>query len=140
MNKDDYTMSKLYLDCEWNDFAGQLISLALVSECGKEFYEVINCPNPTEWVVENVIPKLNKSPIPYGEFSEKLHAFLMGFDAIHIVADWPEDIEWFCTVLITGPGKRLDTPPLTMEIIRINTISRNPHNALEDARALKESL
>jgi hypothetical protein len=54
-----------------------------------------------------------------------------------IIADWPEDIKHFCDALITGPGLRLDTPPLTMEIRRdIDAVSAVPHNALEDARGI----
>jgi hypothetical protein len=41
-------------------------------------------------------------------------------------------------VLITGPGTRLDTPPLTMEVLRVDTVSTNPHNALADATALRD--
>jgi hypothetical protein len=55
-----------------------------------------------------------------------------------LVADWPEDIQHFCELLITGPGLRLDTPPLTIEIRRdLDAVSALPHNALEDARAIK---
>ena len=50
--------------------------------------------------------------------------------------DWPEDIEHFCAALICGPGMRINTPPLTMEIRRdLNGASQLPHNALADAKA-----
>jgi hypothetical protein len=56
---------------------------------------------------------------------------------VHLVADWPEDIQHFCEALITAPGLRIDTPPLTMEIRRdLDAVSALPHNALEDARAI----
>lgn len=38
-------------------------------------------------------------------------------------SDWPEGIMWFCKVLVTGPGTRLNTPPLTMQVLRVNTVS-----------------
>ena len=46
----------LFLDCEFNGWhdqgTGELISLGLVSADGKyEFYEVVNCQNPSPFVV-----------------------------------------------------------------------------------------
>ncbi len=126
------------IDGEWNSFGGELISLALVSEDGREFYGVLGCENPEPWVAENVIPKLYAEPIPLILLQSELTAYLFQFDAVHIVADWPEDIEHFCRLLIVGPGMRINTPPLTMEIVRVDTVSEDPHNALADARALRD--
>lgn len=128
----------LFIDGEWNSYKGELISMALVSECGKEFYEVVGCENPDPWVAANVMPKLGKPWITFNSLQEQLELFLEPFDTVHIVADWPEDISWFCNVLITGPGTRLDTPPLTFEVLRVDTMSENPHNALADARGLRK--
>jgi len=127
----------IYIDCEWNDWGGELISMALCSEDGQEFYEVIECKHPTEWVALNVIPVLNKEPINKILLKAKLKTYLNQFETINIVADWPEDIERFCNMLIVGPGCRMDTPALTMQIIRVDADSDIPHNALEDARGLK---
>jgi hypothetical protein len=128
---------KLFIDGEWNSYGGELISLALVPEIGEHFYEVLGCKNPDPWVAENVMPKLRKIPITMSLMQEKLEAYLSQFESIHIVADWPEDIMWFCKVLITGPGTRINTPPLSLEILRVDTVSTNPHNALADAGALR---
>ena len=128
---------RLFLDCEFNGFKGELISMALVAEDGREWYEVIPCRNPCEWVAENVMPILDKSPLRnVALMSKSLARFLKQFDSIHIVADWPEDIQHFCSVLIVGPGKRINTPPLSMEILRIDSKSEVPHNALSDARGI----
>lgn len=128
---------RIWIDTEFNEFRGKLISMALVAEDGSEFYEVVGCDNPGSWVAENVMPILNKNPIPIDEFWFNLAMFLHPYDSIHIIADWPEDIKHFCEALITGPGMRLDTPPLTMEIRRdLDAVSALPHNALEDARAI----
>ena len=79
-----------------------------------------------------------------GAMAMSLCQFLSQFDSAHIVADWPEDISHFCNALIVGPGMRIDTPPLTLEVRRDlpNTadISRVPHNALEDARSLAQAV
>ncbi len=131
---------RLFIDGEWNSFGGELISLALVAEDGRTFYEVLGCDHPDYWVAENVMPKLGKPSITFESLQEQLAIFMrqFDFDSVHIIADWPEDIMWFCKVLITGPGTRLDTPPLTMEVLRVDTISKNPHNALADAEALRD--
>jgi len=127
----------IYIDCEWNSFGGDLISMALVADDGREFYQVLPCDNPDPWVIEHVIPVLNQRATTLEAMRTYLQWFLMGFDSIHIIADWPEDIERFCAMLITGPGMRLNTPPLTMEVLRVDSVSLLPHNALEDARALR---
>jgi uncharacterized protein (DUF169 family) len=128
---------KLFIDGEWNSYGGELISLALVPEIGNHFYEELGCDNPDPWVAENVMTKLVKNRITMSEMQEKLEAYLSQFDSVHIVSDWPEDIMWFCKVLITGPGTRINTPPLSLEVLRVDTVSENPHNALADADALR---
>jgi hypothetical protein len=130
----------IYIDCEFNGFGGQLISMALVAEDGNEFYEVLECYNPVPWVAENVMPFLNRDSVSSTMFKKRLAHFLNQYDELHIIADWPDDIRHFCQALITGPGTMLSTPSrITMEINRkINSISRIPHNALEDARANAE--
>jgi hypothetical protein len=60
-----------------------------------------------------------------------------------IVADWPEDIAQFCSLLMTGPGEMVPVPRLTFELVPLGGFSTAansavPHNALHDARALKE--
>jgi hypothetical protein len=132
---------KLFIDCEFNDSGGNLISMAIVAEDGAEFYEVLACDDPTPWVSQNVMPVLNKDPIPEYLFKTKLSGFLNWYDDIEMVSDWPEDIKHFCETLITGPGMMLNIPSFRCRVLReINTKdSKVPHNALEDARALMES-
>jgi len=131
-------VTTLYLDTEFNDYRGQLISLALVAKSGKSFYSVLHCSDPTPWVAEHVMPVVGPTFVGLNRFQAELQQFLAQFDAVHIVADWPEDIQHFCWALITGPGERIDTPALTFEVRRdLNTgKSRIPHNALADASAL----
>jgi hypothetical protein len=131
-------MMKLFIDCEFNEFKGDLISMALVDEQGVFFYEVLPCPNPGAWVAEHVIPILEKKPIRLDQLQSRLQAFLSHYDSVHLIADWPEDIKHFCDALITGPGMRINTPALTMEIRRdLDAVSRIPHNALADAFAIR---
>jgi len=127
---------RIWIDTEFNEFRGELISLALVAEDGREFYEVLPCKKPGNWVAANVMPILGKPPIAPQQLALYLQNWLSWFDTVHIVADWPEDIEHFCRALIVGPGLRINTPPLTMEVRRdLDGISQLPHNALADAKA-----
>ena len=128
----------IYIDCEWNDYLGDLISMALCAESGEEFYQVLSCDNPSEWVRKNVITVLGAAHISMDVFQWKLEQFLLQFDEVTIIADWPEDISRFCMALITGPGTRLNTPPIKMEIHRVDASSLVPHNALHDARGLRQ--
>jgi len=129
---------RLWIDTEFNEFKGELISMALVDEQGVFFYEVLLCEKPGPWVAQHVMPILEKKPIRLGQFQVRLMAFLSHYDTVHLVADWPEDIKHFCNALITGPGERINTPPLTMEIRRdLDCISHLPHNALADAFAIR---
>jgi len=84
---------------------------------------------------------LNKQTIDLKEFQNTLFKFLNHYETIHIVADWPEDFSLFLTSLILKQGICMITPKLTMELWDNNTglaiESRIPHNALQDAFALK---
>lgn len=128
----------LFIDGEWNSFKGELISLALVPETGENyFYEVLPLPRHIDpWVLVNVIPKLGKTTTEFEEMQEKLSRYLCQWDAVHIIADWPEDIGYLMGTLITGPGERLTLPKITCEIrFDMEGESEKPHNALMDAIA-----
>ena len=133
-------MTNLYIDTEFNEFQGELISMALVTGTGFEFYEVLECPNPGPWVKENVIPILGKEPISKAEFQDKLFNFLMHFESINIIADWADDIRYFCESLIFGPGISPNHPPISFVLDRTLSSESSAvlHNALYDARAIAE--
>lgn len=129
---------RVWIDTEFNEFQGELISMALVAEDGSEFYEVLGCKSPGAWVKANVLPILGRAPILMSQLQMRLLLFLSPFSHIHLIADWPEDIAHFCQSLIVGPGARINTPHLTMEIRRdLDAVSDLPHNALADARAIR---
>jgi len=129
---------KIWIDCEFNEFKGELISMALIDEDGREFYLSVGCDKPGAWVAQHVMPIIGIKPVEMDVFQATLFLWLSRYKAIHVIADWPEDIAHFCSALIIGPGYRLDTPPLTMEIRRdLDAVSAIPHNALEDVRAMR---
>ena len=131
-------MTTLYLDCEFNGMGGALMSMALVGDSA-EWYEVLPLPDDIHpWVMKNVVPNLNKSAVTRQVFQNSLQNFLASCGNSLIIADWPDDIRYFCESLIVGPGLAINTPSLTFELDRsIEYVSTRPHNALEDARAIK---
>lgn len=134
---------RLWLDCEWNDWQGELISMALVAEDETVWYYSLGCDNPSPWVAANVMPWLTNVPrITRNQMRELLGRFLALYpNGVHIIADWPEDISHFCNLLVMPGGLRIATPPLTMEVRRDigSDLSKRPHEALADAFALKDA-
>lgn len=132
---------KLFLDCEFTNHNADLISMALVSEEGDEFYEVVPFRHLMchPWVIDNVIPILRKEEISYERFQTKLRQFLNRFDEVEVIADWPEDFYHFSRSLLSGPGEMIGVNAkirMTLER-RLDYKSELPHNALEDAKAIK---
>ena len=130
---------KLWLDTEFNGWEGDLISMGMTSEDGKEFYEVLECVYPVPWVKENVVPLLLKDSISRGLFTKRLEQYLSQWDSIEVIADWPRDLELFYSSLLVGNGWMISIPKqLSTKLVRgLDTQSLLPHNAIEDARALK---
>lgn len=136
-----WNVMKLFLDCEFTNFNANLISMALVSEEDDEFYEVAPFRHLIchPWVIDNVIPILNKEEISYERFQTKLCQYLNKFDEVEVIADWPEDFYHFSRALLSGPGEMIGIKckiRMTLER-RLEYTSALPHNALEDARAIK---
>lgn len=141
--------ARLFIDCEFDGWGGRLISMALVAQGGTEpdvpapsFYEVIDGPAPLDpWVADNVMPVLLQAPVPEREFHRTLRAFLEQFSAVHIVADYPDDLGYFTRALITGPGVAMVPCAMTFELDtrRTSKASKVPHNALADAMAIAAS-
>ena len=142
---------RYFLDTEFNGFAGALISVALVPEFGDdEFY--VSLPleeEPHGWVQRNVIPYLRHVPpgidmeLGRVEAAHHLADYLAGDADPVIVADWPEDLAHFCALLVTGPGQMVDMNGLQLQLVNAAGFSaaansRIPHNALHDARALRD--
>jgi hypothetical protein len=144
---------RYFLDTEFNGFGGALLSLALVPEDGSEFYVTLAFDGELNaWVERNVLPYFDH--VPVGLVSPRLSRQDAAVELSHylaadphpvIVADWPEDIAQFCNLLMTGPGDMVPVPPMTFDFVPLQGFSTAgssavPHNALHDARALKEHL
>jgi hypothetical protein len=157
---------RYFLDTEYNGWRGELISLALVPEDGdQEFYITLDWRGPLQpWVEENVLPYLDTVPqtmiSPRVRPEDAAHALSNwlrreleaqlfvrenGLVLLEICADWPEDISQICSLLMIGPGLTVDVPPLTFRLLTLPGFStaansKVPHNALHDARALRDHI
>ncbi len=143
---------RYFLDTEYNGHCGALISLALVPEHGdQEFYAVLELTEaPHTWVERNVLPYLGSvppahdaAPRPRAQAADEVARYLAADRDPEIVADWPEDIALFCMLLLTGPADIVDIGSVRFEFLRNpgyspSRNSRVPHNALHDARALRD--
>ena len=143
---------RYFLDTEYNGFGGALLSLALVpDDGGEEFYVTIAHDGPLDpWVERHVVPFLDMVPdqirsprLSRDAAAEALASWLQHDPAPHIVADWPEDLSHFAMLLVTGPGRMQSVPPFTLAFEPLNNFSTAansavPHNALHDARALRD--
>ena len=143
---------RYFLDTEFNGFGGALLSLALVGEDSRdELYFIVKAPTDLHpWVERNVMPFLDHVPsahrAPPLERADAAHAlgnFLAHDHDAEIIADWPEDIAQINMLLLTGPGEIVRTPPLRFRFYPLPGFSTAgssavPHNALHDARALRD--
>ena len=134
---------RYYIDTEFNGTGGQLLSIALVREDGEAFYEVLHAHElVVPWVKEHVVPFFEREPVDRLTAVKKMQKFLRRDCGPHVfIADWPEDLVHFNTMLLRDHGKRNDPfqyACLLLSLPGFDTAlaSRTPHNALEDARAL----
>jgi hypothetical protein len=144
---------RYFLDTEYNGWGGALLSLALVPEDGEELYLTLGWDGALEeWVELNVVPYLDTVPesllsprISRADAAEAVAHYLSGDSDPLIVADWPEDIAQFNSLLVTGPGLMAEVPRLRFELLPLGNFStaansKVPHNALHDARALRDHI
>ena len=142
---------RYFLDTEYNGWGGTLLSLALVPDDGEELYLTLDWNGALEpWVEKNVIPYLDMvsdtlvSPrLSRGDAARTVAHYLAGDPEPLIVADWPEDIALFNALLVTGPGVMAEVPALKCQFVALAGFStaansKVPHNALHDARALRD--
>jgi len=144
---------RYFLDTEFNGFGGDLLSLALVPEDGdQDYYVVIPFEGAWHpWVEKHVVPYLESVPpmllnrLDRVAAAHDVAAYLANDPDPVIVADWPEDIALFCRLLLLGETEIVDIRHMRFEFHRTPGFStarnsRVPHNALHDARALRDHL
>jgi len=144
---------RYFLDTEYNGWGGALLSLALVPDDGEELYLTLDWDGTLEeWVERNVVPYLDMVPeglvsprVSRGDAARAVTHYLAGDPDPLIVADWPEDIALFNALLVTGPGVMAEVPRLRFQFVSLSGFSTAansnvPHNALHDARALRDHI
>ena len=144
---------RYFLDTEYNGVGGALLSLALVPDNGDELYLTFETPDPlVDWVERHVAPYLDSVPeqlscprLSHKDGAHALERYLRHDEEPLIVADWPEDIAQFCNLMITGPGDMVEVRHVAFRLIPLSNFStaansKVPHNALHDARALRDHI
>lgn len=142
---------RYFLDTEYNGVGGALLSLALVPDDGDELYLTLKAQDPLlDWVERHVLPYLDSVPeqlscprLSKQDAAQELERYLRHDDEPLIFADWPEDIAQFCNLMITGPGDMVDVRHVIFRLVPMSNFStaansKVPHNALHDARALRD--
>jgi hypothetical protein len=151
------------LDCEFNGYRGELLSLALYTEGfpnqgndrSRSFYAVFTDTQESAqpWVQQNVMPHLHKRPRvgpdaalfcvagTREQVQQALTNFLRDDAEVLIHVDWPDDIRYFCDLLITGPGTMLELDHLHFQLHRVDSYPTTvpaaiQHHAWWDAKVL----
>lgn len=135
----------MFLDCEFDGHEGRLISMAIVADDGDEFYEVAYdamIDDTKIWIKENVWPYLGKTPanLPH-IMHDSLHNFLRKHVGETIIADSPADFIYLLQLCHEMEDDKYRYINLDLDMrfcISGNYTSKIPHNALEDARALRD--
>jgi hypothetical protein len=144
---------RYFLDTEYNGIGGALLSLALVPDDGDELYLTLQASEPMlEWVERHVSPYLDSVPeqlscprLSRKDAAHALERYLRHDEDPLIFADWPEDIAQFCNLMVTGPGDMVEVRHVTFRLVPMSNFStaansKVPHNALHDARALRDQV
>lgn len=150
MQRTGYAL-RYFLDTEYNGWGGALLSLALVPDHGEELYLTLDWDGVLEqWVERNVVPYLDMVPdslvsprMSRADAARMIAHYLAGDPDPLIIADWPEDIALLNALLVTGPGVMAEVPSLKFQFVSLGGFStaansKVPHNALHDARALRD--
>jgi len=144
---------RYWIDCEYNGFGGQLLSLALVREDGHNLYIVYDVIQELDpWVKKNVMPILRcempkNVKLQLASLLDNRGAYMIqeffGDDPCPVVTtDWPDDIKYLCQAMITGPGEMISVPRIIFDMVRVDAYPTKlpgavQHNAYWDAAALK---
>lgn len=151
---------KIFLDCEFTQLNqdSKLISLALVSELGEEFYveltDTYSVEDCSDFVIDKVLPQLD--PLRYGQSVVEARASLLRFlsrfdEKLEVCSDAPHwDWGFFCNLACADhqpwPVQVVSQPTnLTTLFNQVNAeaieqveLPDLPHHALIDARMLAE--
>lgn len=138
---------RIFVDCEFNGFGGDLVSMALVPEDENihPWYEVVNLPEGQRyvwdrWVWDNVIPVVGKKAISPDRFRASFLQYIQTFNDPIICADWYTDLVHFFNMFAGEDHSQSIGFACRAELVLIdNYQSETPHNALSDALAIRRA-
>lgn len=137
-------MARYILKTKYNGHEGALLVMCLLRDDNTVMHVGLrdNASIPLdEWVAVNVAPVITACPITPTWLTQKelqgaLREFLGGDENIVIVTDWPDDVAYFCRLLITEPGKMLapikEIPRITFKIERLDIYPTEVEGAIEN--------
>jgi len=149
---------KLFLDCEFSQLnqEAKLISLALVSETGEEFYVELTdtylVDDCSDFVIQHVLPQLDlqRHGLSLIDAQVFLQKFLYGFDnPLEVCSDAPEwDWDFFCQLAYVNqrwPSHVANQPTNLIQLFKHLdaddladvVLPELPHHALLDAKLLE---
>lgn len=139
-----HSTMRYFLDTEFNGFGGELISIALAPEDEGlvPFYAATECTNPTPWVAQHIIPRLDVESVTRSRLCDEFAAYLVDDPEPVLVADWPEDIAHAARLLVIGPGLMKPVRNIRFDLVDAALVSSGaasavPHNAYHDALRLR---
>lgn len=160
-----YSNNIIFFDTEFSslDLArGEILSLAFVKLDGEELYLELDFRGEAdEWPRENILPGLNKEKVAPEEVVKKIEEFigndkpflaayvnqfdmayfykLFGLDNFNERFNWiPIDFASILFAMNINPEALVDRDQKFFEKIRIDLAKYHQHNALDDARLLRE--
>jgi len=160
---------RYFVDFEFTRFEGEIISVGIVSQTGKELYLALsdralrveqNQGLVDPWVAKNVIPFIDTDGAVASRSDERsdiknawphrIYQFMLDTQdginyPVQFVTDWWEDTKLMAGLMITGPGTCVNVPQANFSVVRVDSYPTKlagavQHNALWDARALKDVL
>lgn len=156
-----FSENVIFLDTEFSDldpYKGELLSIGLVKPDGEEFYvEIEHDKEVSAWVEENVIPYFTGPKVSREEAKERIRDFVGSttpylisyvnqFDAIYwykLFGVENQPAYWipidFASILFgLGINPRLSINQDFLNDLGVDTTKYKKHNALEDAKLLRE--
>lgn len=147
---------KYYLNCKYNGPKGLLLTIAIVREDNTAIYLGVHNADATQvavdpWITEHVIPVMNKSPInlrwvaPW-QLAQDIAAFFRHDPAPHIIANWPDDVAYFCNAIkedaghVAGFHNGFTVEMRQVEAYPTEVATAVKHNSVWDAIALKHKV
>lgn len=147
-------------------YTGELLSVGMIKPNGEELYlEIEQKGQVNDWVMEHVIPYLSGNPLPRGEAKDRITTFL-GKSQPHLVCFVPQydmlflhklfgvrdgtqenlpyhwmpfDLASIFFSLNMNPREYSEEDSDLLAAIGVDAKKYQKHNALDDARLLKET-